>query len=178
MPTKLAKEKSKKREMEEDLDYFKEVDRPDGWKFVGQYEKAKDDAGKTIVADEKTLLQMYQGRKISYRTLLAKFGQEALARIEFPKGWEVTCLATGARRILKIYGKQFKSREGLVVILRSPSKEVFIRAIRVIYKSEVDYGAMKNLVLQAENTLDSEKGLLLSDRPKEKRTKSGIILPN
>ena len=173
MAIKPKTREEKKKEAEADLDYLRQVDLPEsrggGRKFVHdirQDEKAKSQKKED---NEKTHLE---GKGIStYLLALAEFGQERLNNLELGAGWQANCIPTNGGRI-GIYGRGFETKEGIIVVVRAPSGKVFIRGVRVTTSPEIDMGALKTLVEQAENTADGEKGLLITgDRPK------GIYLP-
>ena len=172
---KINKEKQKKREAEQAEDYLKQVE-SGGSKFVVQDiekdRKTQKTAEEAFLSDLETK-KMY---KITYRRKLADELLKKTAEIDFPNGWEYHALPTDGKNDLRVYGKWFKTQEGVVLVLKSPRGGVFIRAVRTCYQPEVDFKAMATLAVQAENTVDSEKGILLSDK-KAKKTKSGIYLP-
>lgn len=163
---------------QEDLEHLRQVDLPDsmggGHKFIQQTEDAK--AKKKKQSDDKvaTYLEMEKQRKFTYRRDLASYGNNLIKDEEFDPGWEVEFVPTDGSDI-KIYGKGFRTDEGIVLIVKSPKGRVFIKAFRTSMKSNIDTNAIRTLLIQAENTMDSEKGILLSDK-KEVKTKSGIYL--
>jgi len=172
---KIDKEKQKKREMEQAEDYLNQVE-SGGSKFVIQDiekdRKAQKTAEEAFLSDLETK-KLY---KITYRRKLADELQKKVGGIDFPKGWKYDAIPTDGQRQLRVYGKWLDTQEGVVLVLKSPRGEVFIRAVKTCYQPEVDFKAMAILAVQAENTVDSNKGILLSDK-KAKKTKSGIYLP-
>ena len=131
-------------------------------------EKEKEAAKKAIEEEEAKIEE--------YKDKLADELREKVSAIDFPNGWQYDTLPTSDNRQITIYGQSFKTKQGIILVLKSPKGEVFIRAVRTCYKPEVDFKAMRILAVQAENTVDSDKGILLSDK-KVKKTKSGIYLP-
>ena len=173
--TKFEIEKEKKREADETEYYYDQVDKYGAKITIEDIEKEKAKEKKKK-DDQKTDLQSRK-QLFSYEERLAKRCQNGLNKIDFPEGWEYHALPTYGRSI-RIYGKWFKSQKGVLVIVKSASGDVHTRGIRTSGDPSLDINAVDTLVVQAENTVDSAKGLLLSDRPGEpKRTKSGIILP-
>ena len=177
--TKIELERQKKREMEADADYFKEVDLPGGWKYVGDYEadKAKQD---TVLQDGvKSNLQ--ESGPVTYLTHLAAYTQDKLDRIENAKGWKLDCIATYHNRSLRVYGKTFPTKEGVQIILRAPSGVVYSRGISTTLDPTYDIKAMNVLVEQVENTIDAYQGNTFTDRKSEvpgyKKRESGLIVP-
>lgn len=180
--SKKDKEEKKKKEMAEDLEYLRQVDLPEreggGRKYVEEYEKERIKEEKDFADTAKTLVQ--GSGPITYRSRLAEYGQKKLDGVGFPDTWEYYFVPTDHRGI-NIYGKYFGTKEGVLLILRT-DRAVYTRGITVTGDPEYDVNAIDVLVLQAENTMDSEKGLLLSDNKDTnstlKKTKSGIYLPN
>lgn len=172
-------EKDKKRELAEDTEYLRQVDRTGGEKFVQQWEDAGLKERKRRIADKQTDLEGRKGR-FSYLDKLALHCQKKLGEIDFPDGWNFDAIVTRGKRI-RIYGKWMDTQEGIVVVVRDPHGRVLYRAVRVAYDPMIDVKNMDILAEQAENTLDSYKGLLLSDKKDPvtglKKTESGIILP-
>ena len=177
--TKLEKERQKKREMVEDEEYLKEVDKSGGWKFVQQTEKAKEKKEQTEEAEVLTDLERKKSLRFSYIRELAGFLQAGVDKIDWDGGWEVTAIPTWGRSI-RIYGQGIETKEGVVLVAKSPDGRVFLKAWGVCFDPIQDRQNMVMLAEQAENTLDNEKGLLLTGKDKVtgmKKTKSGIILP-
>jgi len=168
----LDKEKSKKRELEESVDYFKEVDKSaeGGRKFVVDKIKEEEKKEKDIKDAVASYMQSHQG---TYHQQLASYGQKGLEKLDWPDGWERYCLATDGRDI-RIYGKWFRTKLGIQVIVKDDRGNVYTRGVLTTKDPIVDMANVDTLVVQAENTIDSAKGLLLS----EKKTKGGIYLPN
>lgn len=172
--TKLEKEKEKKKEADESEEYFRQVDKYGPKITIEDIER--EESKKKKAKEEKASDLQSRKQLFSYEEKLAKYGQEGLNKIDFPSGWEFYALATYGKDI-GIYGRWFKTERGVLFILRSPDGVVYQRGIRTRHDALIDCKAIDILVVQAENTVDSKKGILLSDRPKEKITKSGIILP-
>lgn len=182
--TKIKTQEQKKKEAHEDLDYLRQVENlPDeqSRKVVIddiEEEKKKNEAIQDTI---RTYLQMESQRSVTYRNDLAAYGQSRLELVGFPLDWEFFVISTDGSRV-SIYGKQFQSQEGVLMILKSPKGDVYTRGIKVTYQSEYDIKAINILVTQAENTLDSEKGLLLSDNIDTvaglKKTNSGLYIPD
>lgn len=172
------KVKDKKRQAQEDAEYLRMVDLPEhqggGAKFVKDYEDEKKRKEKKEVDSVKN--SIFEKGIGTYLTRLAKHGNSLLDDVDFEKGWEAEFVPTSGSPI-NIYGKSFKTKQGIVCILKAPTGEVYVRAVRVNFDPDVDMSNVHKLSIQAENTLDSYKGLLLSDKKKEKKTKDGIYLP-
>ncbi len=169
---KIQKEKEKKREAEKADDYLRQVDKLGSDFVVADIEKDRKKAKKKADAFLTSLGQKKLYR-FTYRSSLAKNLQNKVSEIDFPDGWEYKAIPTDGKRQIRVYGKYFDTKQGVVLILKSPKGEVFIRAVQTCYRPEVDFKSMNILAVQAENTVDSAKGILLSD----KKTKSGIYLP-
>lgn len=177
--TKLEEIKLKKRELEENEDYLKEVDQTDGPKFVAQYETDKKEKEDKVSDTVKN--QISDTGPVTYRTRLAEYWQKEMNKLDFRQGDEGYVVSTNDGSV-RIFGRTYKSKQGIIVVLKTKEGNVYVRCIRVSNNPEIDMNAMQNLLNQTENTLDSLKGILLSDRKDPltglNKTKSGIILPN
>ena len=170
-------EKEKKKELAEDEEYLRQVDKV-GREFVAQWEGAKFKKEKKEKADA---MSGVEGKgHFTYLDRLAVYCQKKLEEIDFPVGWEFHALATQGKPI-RVYGRWKDTQEGVVILVRDTCNRVFYRAVRVTYDPRIDVKNMDILMEQAENTSDSAKGLLLSDKKDPltgmKKTESGIILP-
>src|SRR4030042_3849374 len=94
--TKLQKEKRKKKEMDEDLDYLRMVDLPagQGQKYVADYEKDKADKIQKHEDEVKSSLEYKKEQYFGYRTDLAEYGFNELYKLELPERWEYYCIPT------------------------------------------------------------------------------------
>jgi hypothetical protein len=179
----MPKSKTTKKEAYEDLDYLKQIDRAPNdsvvAKIVADDIKIGEEKEQKVRDDTKNSL--VDKGKFTYRNRLAAYAQAGLESITWPEGWVREAVATDGGDI-RIWGKWFKSQEGILIVVKSPRGEVFIRGIKTTNDAELDVNAIDILIVQAENTLDSSRGVLLSDNVDTtstlRKTKSGIILPN
>src|SRR4030042_7186992 len=176
---KIDLEKEKKKELWEDEDYLRQVDKRDGRRVVEEYEEKKKKERKQEGDKLKNDLETKKRGRFTYLKAIAKYGKEELDKLDFPKGWEYDAVSTSGNRI-RIYGRSFKSQFGIVFVLRSPNGNIYVKACRMSLNPTIDMGAIDTMVIQAENTLDSAKGLLLSDRRDGltglRKTKGGIVI--
>lgn len=174
--TKLEKETRKKREMSEDLDYLRQVENRGGKKFV--IDEIEEGRKKEQDAEDQVKTYLQGKGAFSYRKTLANHALNKIHNLDLGDKWEYDVIPTSGEDIT-VYGKRFKTKPGVVAILKA-DRNVYIRAILTSYDPDYDFNAMNLLVTQFENTIDSIKGLLLSDNidtPSTlKRTKSGIYL--
>jgi hypothetical protein len=180
---KPKSKEQKKKEAYEDIDYLKQIDRAPNDTAASKI--VVDDIKEGEAKEQKTkndALNSIQGQaQYTYRQRLAAYAQTGLETITWPFGWIREAVATDGSQI-NIWGKWFKSQVGILIVVRSPQGGVYVRGIRTTQDPEMDIHAIDILVVQAENTLDSSRGLLLSDNIDTestlRKTKSGIILPN
>lgn len=182
--TKLETYQKKKKEMAEDLEYLRQVDVPasqgGGRKFVTdtikEEERIKKEKGNRV----KNYLESRKAQVFGYRDRLADYAFHEILKQLFPASWEYYCIPTDGSP-LNVYGKTFSTRDGIVYILKSPDSKIYIRAVGITYDPEVDFFNVGIMITQIENTIDSWKGILLSDNKDTqatfKETKSGILLP-
>lgn len=184
--TKKQRSDSKKKELAENLEYLRQVEvhesQGGGRKFVHdtRQEEKKEDQKQEDTA--KNNLESRIDAKFSYRRQLAEYALKRIMNQDPDSDWDIFCVPTDGS-VINIFGKRYKTQEGVIYVLRSPKKNVYVRAVRTCYDPEIDIGAIERAMIhQAMNTIDSEKGILLSDNKDTlatfKRTKSGIILPN
>lgn len=179
--TKIERETEAKKEAAEAEEHLRQVDKRTGRDYIADIEKEKVKDEKIKKDDAKSDLQTKRGRDFTYIRTLAGYGFKRLLDVGFEGGWEYHCLPTDGTPI-NLYGKQFGTKYGVLVIVKSPKGNVYARGITATQIPEYDAHAVEILVYQAENVMDSEKGLLLSDNKDTagtlKKTKSGIFLPN
>jgi hypothetical protein len=182
---KPKSQEDKKKEAYENLDYLKQIDHAPGDDAASKIvvdEIKETEAKEKIVRDQNlNSLDFSKEARFTYRNKLAAYAQAGLELISWPDGWVPEAVATDGTDI-RIWGKWFKSQEGILIVVKSPSGSVYVRGIKTTHDPEMDMKAIDILVIQAENTLDSSKGILLSDNVDTKstlrKTKSGIILPD
>lgn len=159
-------------EQREDEEHLRQVETSEGMEFVAQTESDKAQKHQSEIDKVNTYLEEEKDRRFTYRRDLCTYGNDLLPKI-LDTGWEGRFIPTDGTPI-NIYDRRFKTDEGVVLVIKYKS-EVFIKAIRTSMMSDVDTNAIRVMCEQAENTIDSRKGLLLSDK-KSKKTDSGIYL--
>ncbi len=167
---KHGKRMRKEAEAEEgDYDLL-QTDKDSGPEYVAMQEtqKLKDSKAKKEEAADYVANTLSHE---SYRANLAEWGMYLLMQKDFPIGFEYHCIPTKDGS-LNIYGKHFFTQEGILFVLKAPNGKVFIKAVMCCYQSEIDVNAVGLLSVEMENTVDSLKGLLLSD----KKTDASIIV--
>jgi len=168
--------------MDEDLDYLRQVDLPEsmggGQKFVTDKIKDEEEKEKEI---KDAVANSMDGGQANYLIRLAAYGQAGLEMLDWPEGWERYCLATDGREI-RVYGRWFKTKVGIQIIVKDKDSNIYSRGVLTTMDPIIDIANVDTLIIQAENTIDSAKGILLSDNKDTvsslKRTQSGIYLPN
>lgn len=181
--TKKQQEEANKKEAHEALEYLRNVDVPEsqggGKKYV--IDKIEEERKQEQTQKDTIATDLQGAVNITYKTKLAEYGLGKLADVGFPPKWEFYCVPT-QKGSLDIFGKRFKTQDGMIIVLRSPKKDVYIRAVGLTYDPIIDMKNINTLAIQAENTLDSIKGLLLSDNKDTMatfpKTQGGVYLPN
>jgi hypothetical protein len=171
---KKQQEDQKKKELAQDEEYFKQVEKPGGRKYVVDKIEEETQKENKRQDDINTDLQSKQTRPFTYREALADYGMNLLKEADFGKDWYYLCLPTDGTAI-RFMGKSMATEQGILLILASPAGNVYSRGIRTTADALLDSNAIRVLVTQAENTADSEKGLLL-EKDGTKKTKSGIYV--
>ena len=182
--TKLALEKEKKQELDEAVEYLRQVELPEsqggGQKFVHDTRKEEKKEEKKKEDEVKSYLEIRRQARFTYREKLATYGYNKMMELGI-FDWEFYCIPTDGTSIM-VFGKGFKTQEGILFIVKSPKDNVYIRGINLTHDPEYDVNAVNILLTQVENTIDSEKGLLLSDNKDTsstlKKTKGGVWIPN
>lgn len=172
--TRLETAVAKKQELAETEEYYRQVDAPTGAEFVKHTLDLEQAQDKKIADDIKTDLENKKQQLFSYRRMMAEYAKTQLEKLDWPKNWEYEVLPTDGSPI-NLYHRWFKTQEGVVTVLKSPAGKVFARAVLSSYDPIYDVPAMDTVVVQVENTVDGERGLLLSDKPP--KTKGGIYMP-
>jgi len=171
-------DKDKRDELGELEDYFEMVDSSQGKEFVIKDEDRKVEESVIVANRELNILDRAQGEK-EYRSRVAELGNSKIPKLDLPEGWVGEFLPTDGTNI-HIHGKSFATKPGIVFILKDPKEGIYIRAISLSSHPVIDRKAIMTLLQQAENTVDSAEGKLLSDEPNIegfKKTKSGLYLP-
>lgn len=169
----LETRNQKLKELGEAENYVKQVENlgsENARKFVVEQVQDEESEVKKVQDDLKTELEKKKNKHFAYRRELSEYGNWLIEEIK-EKGWEIEFVPTDGSPII-IYGKRFKTDEGIQLIIKSPSNQVFARGVHMSYVPEYDEHAIRTLYVQAENTIDSYKGLLLSDKKKPE----GIVL--
>lgn len=178
--SKQDKKEKKKVELNENLEYLRQVEVPEsqggGRKFVVDRIKEDESLEKHARDDIASNLQSH---KSTYHIRLASYGQSLLDVLDWPEGWEYYCIGTNGTDI-RIYGRWFKTKVGIQVVVKDSRGNIYTRGVLTTMNPVIDMKNVDTLVIQAENTIDSFKGLLLSDNRDTnstlKRTKSGIYI--
>ena len=181
--TALQERDRKKKELAEDLDYLRQVELPrsqgGGKTFIHDTRLAEKEEVKKRTEDAQNSLDGQA--KLTYGKRLADYGFNRLQEVGFDKGWQYYCLFTNGEQI-DLFGKTFATQHGILVVIKSPQDITYVRGIRITGNPIMDINAVDILVVQAENTSDSEKGLLLSDNKDTdgtlRKTEAGVWLPN
>lgn len=163
--SKLHETQEKRKELREAENYVKEIEQSGsehGRKFVVDQVIEDEKIEKVKTDDITTTLDLQVNKHFSYRRSLADYGNWLIEEIK-EEGWEMEYVPTDGSR-LKVYGKWFDTKEGVQLIVKDPVGRVYMRGFYTMYSPQVDEKAIKTLYIQAENTMDSYKGLLLSDK--------------
>jgi len=116
-------------------------------------------------ADVMNKLDMSRRFAHSYKFELAKALGEILEMLDWIRGWRATVMVTDGSPIqIKHKGieKSYYTKDGLLIVVTTPDGRVFHQGMLVTQEPMLDYAGLYTLALQVENTLDKEKGLLLS----------------
>src|SRR3990167_3378521 len=96
--TKLEIEKEKKRELDESVEYLRQVDLPEsqggGAKFVHDTRKKEKEDEKKSQDEVKSYLEIKRQARFTYREKLANYGYNRMADQDFPFEWECYCIPT------------------------------------------------------------------------------------
>lgn len=163
--SELEKEIAKKKELGEAEEYVKQIEDSSeevGRKYVIDTLQAEEKIAKTKIDDVLTSLETKKSQHFSYRRSLADYGNWMLEEIK-EKGWELEFVPTDGSWI-NIFGKGIQSKEGIILVIKNPSGRFGVRGFRTTYIPEWDENAIRMFFVQAENTMDSYKGILLSDK--------------
>lgn len=174
--SELDKAEKKIKEAQEAEDYLKQIDTlptEEGRKFVIDNLKEEEKKVRDSEDDIATYLQDHSDQRHTYKYKLCEYGLKKLDDIDYPAGWEHYIAPTNPPSF-RLFGRSFDAKDGLVVVLRSPSGGVYIKAMLVTYEPTFDMHAVDMFCEYAEDTVDESKGLLIKG---EKKTKSGIWIP-
>jgi hypothetical protein len=174
--TKQELHLAKKKEAEESAIYFETVDGPGGAKYIEQIESDKVKKSELTRYEILSAIDAHKHQFSLYTAMLSEYGQRLLNKIDWSPDWKYDCIPTKAKTAIRIYGHYFKGQRGVLFVVKSPSGKVFCRGMKVWGFTEIDVNAVEILAEQAENTLDSYRGILLDKSNKNKMSPGGIIL--
>jgi len=129
---------------------------------VGEEEKQKKSD-----ADE-VLNKLDMSRKFAqtYKRNLAQALSEILTQLDWIRGWTADCIVTNGSPIM-IKGKAFETKKGILLVVCAPNGRVMHQGMLVTGEPILDYSGIITMALQVENTMDSERGLLMSNKKPE-----------
>ena len=136
-----------------------------GRKVVEQVEKqeAQDRVAKN--QDFINSLDAKQRFYGSYARTLASGLVNILQSLDWIRNWTCDVLITDGRVItiksLTGVSRQFATQNGILMVIRTPDGRVFNSAFKITQEPPLDYAAVYELSMRAENTMDKERGLLL-----------------
>jgi hypothetical protein len=107
-------------------------------------------------------LDMFSKNSASYKGQMAKTLADLLMMLDWPRGWTADVVVTDGRSIT-IKGHPFSTKEGILLIVCTPRGNVFHQGMLSTGEPALDYAGCYSLALQAENTIDKARGLLLED---------------
>lgn len=174
-------DEGKRSREQEDEEHLRQVDTEEGPEFIRQIEDEKKKVNDLNLQNISSVLNSKRRSPIGYRATLRNYGNGMIIDSELDKGWGAYFVETNGGKTISVGGRTFDTKEGLVMILKAPNNKSFARAIQVIYDPAFDVNAVHVLLEQLDNTIDSEKGLLL-DKKKDsqsgfKKTEAGIYIP-
>jgi hypothetical protein len=117
-------------------------------------------------------------KRANYDFKVAELGRDMIDKLELSSSFKVACTPTRKGTSIKIFdnhisGKNLK--DGIVVVMKY-GDTFFYRAFWLVRVAEVDLGALRTVITQLENTVDSLTGKLESDKDRVSR-ETGLILP-
>jgi hypothetical protein len=107
-------------------------------------------------------LDMFSSNSSSYKAQMAKTLADLLMMLDWPRGWTADVVVTDGRSI-NIKGHPFSTKEGILLIVCTPGGNVMHQGMLSTGEPALDYAGCYGLALQAENTIDHARGLLLQD---------------
>lgn len=164
--TKLEREKAEAIEDKvnrEEIMLTGQEDRKKGMAAVKMFEDARRAEAKRKEVDQLNKLDMKRGKGWGYKQELASSLVKLLNLVDFDDGWVADVVVTDGSPI-NIYGKPFQSKDGILLVVKTPSGEVMHQGVRCTNDPVLDLAAMQTLAIQTENTVDHYKKLLLGQR--------------
>lgn len=144
-----------------DKDFVEVMEDDDrGAAYVEGVERGKISKAKDLKDEAANYVDMGKGGSFSsYRANLAEWGMWILMHKNLPKGYEYHCIPT-KEGSLDIYGKNFKTKDGIIFVLKDLDGKVYIRAMGISLDTEVDVSNVQLMAVEVENTIDSIEGKL------------------
>lgn len=133
---------------------------------IDSQEKDRLKEEKQVQDDILNKLDMHRRFESSYMRELANALAQLLSQLDWVRGWTADCVVTNGSPI-KIKGKGFQTQKGILLVVCAPDGRVMHQGMKVTGEPPLDYAGLVTLALQAENTMDSERGLLLDTHKSE-----------
>jgi len=163
---------AKRLDREEELQNRSEIlaegddNREKGIKAVQEHKKEEQRAKDKQDADFLTDLESKKRQYVGYKKTLASALGKLLESLDWIKGWQAYCMATGGEPIT-IKGQAFNSKDGVLLVVTTPKGEVYHQGILTTGDPLLDYSALYTLAAQVENTMDRHRNLLLDEQQRE-----------
>lgn len=141
-------------------------------KEIEKIEAREQADAKKAQDDVLNALDMKKRRYGSYKSELAKALRDILSQLDWVRGWTADVVVTNGS-VISIKGKPFQTKDGILLVVCTPDGRVMHQGMLVTGEPPLDYAGVYNLALQTENTMDKERGLLLTHSVRE--TDSGIL---
>lgn len=142
-------------------------------RFIKEYEKEQAALKTQQSEDLKSRIKSNTETPFDYETQLAETANEELRKLDWPDDWKAQAFATKGEPIY-FDGNLVDTKYGLLIIVRDNKRHYSYRAFTISKDINVDYPAMRTLVSQAENMIDSYKKLLYLTNP---RAEDEVINP-
>lgn len=181
---KLSEREKKRAEYFEEEQNRKEIlaagddDVKKGIKAVAEQVQADEKMKQKVEEEELNKLDMKRKFHNSYAAQLAQSLAKLLEILDWITGWRAEVTITDGSPIT-VQKRSFSTQHGILLLVLTPDGRLFHQGMRISGDPLLDMAAMHRLALYAENTLDTEKGLMFSDREEDTSSivdKNGIKL--
>ena len=133
---------------------------------IDSQEKDRIKEEKRVEDDILNRLDSRRRFESSYMRELANALAQLLTQLDWVRGWTADCVVTNGSPIT-IKGRGFQTQKGILLVVCAPDGRVMHQGMKVTGEPMLDYAGLVSMALQAENTMDYERGLLLDTHKSE-----------
>ena len=155
-PAKRIASKQKDKSQWDALEYLEQASNPNS-KEAARYlvDRNQKRAAAQFQKEQEIIAEMQaQGKKEEYCQFLSAVAVEMIAQAGFGADWMTHVVSTKDNDAIKIYGRGYQTKLGIVIVIKDPTGRVFVQAMSPTGQGDQDLEMIARFVRSAENTLE------------------------